>query len=141
VNDTARDEFIREMLAAPHPCCLSSLDEDGSPYVVVVWCALEGDRFTVNAADSHWLDNLRRDPRVSLAIVDTENILRYVGVQGRVVAIEPDEDYAHIDVLSQIYEGRTYQYSFPEDVQRYRVVIEPDHVRALDYEPPTETIR
>lgn len=130
-----RDEFVREMLAAPHPCCLTSIDEDGGPYGVVVWCALDGDRFTVNAGDGHWLANLRRDPRVSLVVVDTENILRHVAVQGTVVEIEPDRDYTHIDSLSRLYEGRPYEYERPEDAARYRVVIEPDRIRALDLEP------
>jgi PPOX class probable F420-dependent enzyme len=141
VNERARDEFVREMLTAPHPCCLTSLDEDGRPYGVVVWCALDGDRFTVNAADGHWLGNLRRDPRVSLVIVDTDNILRHVAVQGTVIEIEPDVGYAHIDLLSRAYEGRPYQYSHPEDVPRYRLAIEPDRIRTLDLEPAAETTR
>lgn len=139
--EPSRDPFVREMLAAALPCTLTSLDADGCPYSVVVWCALHGDRFTVNAGDGHWLANLRRDPRVSLAIVDTENILRHVAVQGTVVAIEPDPDYEHIDSLSQAYEGRRYQYSLPEDEPRFRVTIEPDRIRTHDFAPPGEPIR
>jgi PPOX class probable F420-dependent enzyme len=141
MSDKTRDPFVRKMLAAQHPCALTSLDPDGRPYGVVVWCALDGDRFTVNAGDGRWLANLRRDPRVSLVIVDTENILRHVAVQGTVVAIGPDTDYAHIDSLSQAYEGRPYQYSLPEDEPRYRVTIEPDRIRTLDFAPPSEPIR
>ena len=141
MNERSQDEFVRQMLGAPHPCCLTSLDEDGRPYGVVVWCALEGGRFTVNAAGGHWLRNLRRDPRVSLVIVDVDNILRHVAVQGTVAEIEPDRGYAHIDSLSQMYEGRPYQYSRPEDLSRFRVVIEPTRVRTLDLKPATETIR
>jgi PPOX class probable F420-dependent enzyme len=141
VSEAVRDPFVREMLAAAHPCCLTSLDRDGRPYGVVVWCALDGGRFTVNAGDGHWLANLRRDPRVSLVIVDTENILRHVAVQGTVVAIEPDPDYAHIDSLSQAYEKRPYQYSLPEDEPRYRLEVEPDRIRTLDFAPAEERIR
>lgn len=129
------DRFVREMLAAPHPCCLTSLDPDGHPYGVVVWCALDADQLTVNAGEGHWLANLRRDPRVSLVIVDAQNILRYVAVEGTVVAIEPDSDYAHVDSLSRIYEQRPYQYSRPEEVPRYRLTIAPDRVRRLDHTP------
>ena len=141
MSDRTRDPFVREMLAAPHPCSLTSLDANGRPYGVVVWCALDGDRFTVNAGDGHWLANLRRDPRVSLVIVDTENILRHVAVQGTVVAIEPDPDHEHIDSLSQAYEGRPYQYSLPEDEPRYRLTIEPERIRGFDFAPPEERIR
>ncbi len=87
---------------------------------------------TVNAAEGRWLANIRRDPRVSLVVVDTAEILRHVGIDGRVVAIEPDSDYAHIDSLSLIYEGRRYAYSTPEEEPRFKVTIEPLRTRALD---------
>lgn len=135
------DGFVSEMLASALPCCLTSLDPDGSPYGVVVWCALDANRFTVNAGEGRWLTNLRRDPRVSLVIVDTQNILRHVAVQGRVVAIEADRDYEHIDSLSRAYEERRYQYSQPEDAPRYRIEIEPERVRTVDLAPPAQAIR
>ena len=106
-------ELIRELLEGPYPCCLTTLRGEGDPYGVVVWCAPEGERVTVNAAEGRWLTNLRRDPRVSLVVVDTAEILRYVGIEGRVVAIEPDLEYAHIDALSALYEGRRYAYTTP----------------------------
>jgi PPOX class probable F420-dependent enzyme len=137
----SEDAFVTEFLQAPFPCCLTSLDKDGRPYSVVVWCAPDGERITVNAAEGLWLRNLRRDPRVALVIVDTGNILRHVNVQGTVVDIQPDEGYAHIDALSRIYEGRRYQYSFPEDIPRFKVTIEPDRIRTLDLEPPEEEVR
>jgi PPOX class probable F420-dependent enzyme len=134
-------ELVDELLAGPYPCCLTTLAPDGEPYSVVVWCARDGDRFTVNAADSRWLGNLRRDPRVSFVVVDTENILRHVSVDGVVAKVEPDRDYAHIDSLSQVYEGRRYSYSRPEDVPRFRVEIEPRRIRTVDIAPPADEPR
>ena len=139
--DVTQGEFVKELLEAPFPCCLTSLDPDGRPYGVVVWCAPEDERITVNATEGLWLRNLRRDPRVSLVIVDTANILRHVSVQGRVVGIEPDEGYGHIDSLSRIYEGRRYQYSFPEEVPRFKVTIESERIRTLDLAPAVGEVR
>ena len=102
----ARADLVAELLEGPYPCCLTTLRSDGAPYGVVVWCAPEGEMVTVNATDCRWLENIRRDPRVSLVVVDTANILRHVGIDGLVVSIEPDEGHAHMDSLSQIYEGR-----------------------------------
>ena len=96
----------------------------------------DGERFTVNAAEGRWLRNLRRDPRVGLVVVDTANILRHVGVDGVVVGIVPDSDYAHIDSLSLVYEGRRYAYSTPDEVPRFRVEIEPKRMRTLDIPAP-----
>jgi len=132
----ADQDLIAELADGPYPCALSTLRADGSPYTVVVWCGREGDRFTVNAAEGRWLNNARRDPRVSFVIVDTANILRHVGVDGVVVSIEPDEGYAHIDALSDTYMGRPYGWARPEDEPRFKLTIEPKRVRTLDVPLP-----
>ncbi len=136
-----RPAIVDELLSGPYPCCVTTLGPKGEPYAVYVWCAAEGARVTINAAEVRWLSNLRRDPRISLAIVDTGNILRHVTIFGRARKISEDTDYKHIDSLSQIYEGRRYQYSTPDQVPRYKVVVEPKSIRTLDHDPPTEEIR
>jgi PPOX class probable F420-dependent enzyme len=135
------DKLIAEVVDGANPCCLTTLLEDGSPYSVVVWCGREDGRFTVNAAEGRWLENIRRDPRVSFAVVDTADILRHVGVDGVVVAIEPDEHYAHIDSLSRTYMGGKYQWSTPDDVPRFKLVIDPRRIRTVDIPPPGGEIR
>jgi PPOX class probable F420-dependent enzyme len=131
-----RPDIVDELLGGPYPCALTTLDRDGRPYSVIVWCGQADGRITVNAAEGLWLSNLRRDPRLALVVVDTENILRHVNVQGRVVEIVPDAGYAHIDSLSQVYEGRRYAYSTAEEVPRFRVEIEPERIRTLDLPAP-----
>jgi PPOX class probable F420-dependent enzyme len=121
-----------ELLEGPYPCCLTTLGEDGAPYSVVVWCGRDGQNVTVNATHGRWLRNLRRDPRVSLVVVHTDNILRYVSVQGTVASIALDEGYAHINALSRVYEGEDYRWSKPEDVERFRIEIEPAATRVVD---------
>src|SRR5262245_23808626 len=128
----ADQELVAELADGPYPCFVSTLREDGSPYGVVVWSGREGERFTVNAAESRWLDNIRRDPRVAMVIVDTGNILRHVSIDGRVVSIEPDEDYAHINALSETYMGEPYGWSTPDEEPRFKLTVEPIRVRALD---------
>jgi hypothetical protein len=128
--------IVDELLDGPYPCAITTLDGDGDPYSVIVWCGQDDGRITVNAAEGLWLANLRRDPRLSLVVVDTENILRHVNVQGRVTDIAPDADYAHINSLSEVYEDRPYAYSTPAEVPRFRVEIEARRIRTLDLSPP-----
>jgi Pyridoxamine 5'-phosphate oxidase len=128
--------IVDELLDGPYPCAITTLDRAGDPYSVIVWCGRDADRITVNAAEGLWLRNLRRDPRLSLVVVDTRNILRHVNVQGRVADIAVDSDYAHINALSEIYEGRPYAYSTPKEVQRFRVEVEPLRIRTLDLPAP-----
>lgn len=128
--------IVDELLDGPYPCALTTLDADGSPYSVIVWCRRAGGRIAVNAADGKWLRNLRREPRVALVVVDTANILRHVNVQGRVTSVTPDAGYEHIDSLSRVYEGRPYAYSTPAEVPRFKVEIDPERVRTLDLDAP-----
>lgn len=131
-----RPQIVDELLSGPYPCFLATVGKDGRPYAVVVWCGPEGDQVTVSAAEGRWLRNLRRDPRVSLVVVDTDNILRHAAMQGTVRAIEPDSDYTHINGLSQVYEGRPYAYETPEEAPRFKVTIEPRAIRSFELPPP-----
>jgi PPOX class probable F420-dependent enzyme len=131
VSDLAPD-LKAELLEGPYPCCLTTLGKDGAPYSVVLWCGRDGERVTVNATEGRWLRNLRRDPRVSLVVVHTDNILRYLAIQGTVGEVELDEEYEHINALSQVYEGEDYPWSKPEEVPRFRITIEPTSTRVVD---------
>jgi hypothetical protein len=52
--------------------------------------------------------NLRRDPRVSVAVADAGRPSRYVAVRGRVVDITPEGATEHIESLSRRYLGGPY---------------------------------
>jgi hypothetical protein len=55
------------------------LDARRPSQVTPVWCDVEGDLVIINSAKGRQKDrNLRRDPRVSLAIIDPQSY-RYLG--------------------------------------------------------------
>ena len=81
---------------------------DGRPQVTPVWFEYDGQHIIVNSARGRQKDrNMRRDPRVSLAILDPENPYRYLEVRGRLVAIDNDTDRAFIDSLASIRRGKS----------------------------------
>jgi PPOX class probable F420-dependent enzyme len=85
---------------------LSTLMPDGSPQVTPVWVDYDGKHVRVNSALGRVKDkNMRRDPRVSLAIQDPENPYRYVEIRGKVVDITQNGADEHINGLSQKYLG------------------------------------
>jgi PPOX class probable F420-dependent enzyme len=85
---------------------LSTLLPDGSPQVTPVWVDYDGKHVRVNSALGRVKDkNMRRDPRVSLAIQDPENPYRYVEIRGKVVDITQNGADEHINSLSQKYLG------------------------------------
>jgi PPOX class probable F420-dependent enzyme len=96
-------------LAQPHPAVIATLRPDGSPNTVATWYLWEDGRVLVNMEGSRArLEHLRRDPRLALTVIDGENWYRHVSVTGRVVSVEPDEDFADIDRLSRHYGGQPY---------------------------------
>src|ERR1700720_4392081 len=69
IPDKYRDLFSKRAFAS-----LSTLMPDGRPQVTPVWCDLEGDQVVFNSAKGRQKDrNVRRDPRVALAIIDPDN--------------------------------------------------------------------
>src|SRR5207244_13205058 len=76
-----RDLFNKRAFAS-----LATLMPDGSPQVTPVWCDIDGDYVLFNSAKGRQKDrNVRRDPRVAMAIIDPENPYRYLEIRGKVV--------------------------------------------------------
>ena len=102
-------DALRELLAKPNPAVVATLRRDGSPVTVATWYALEGDRLLLNMDHSRVrVQHLRRDPRVSVTVIDEADFYSHVSVVGRVVEWVDDEQLTDIDRLSQRYTGRPY---------------------------------
>lgn len=97
------------LLARPNPAVMATLASDGRPVTVATWYLLEPDGTVLLNLDAGRarLAHLRRDPRVSLTVLD-EDWYTHVSVQGEVVAITEDVDLVDIDRLSRHYTGRPY---------------------------------
>jgi PPOX class probable F420-dependent enzyme len=80
---------------------------DGRPQVTPVWVDYDGEHIVFNSAKGRQKDrNVRRDPRVSLAVIDPENPYRYLEIRGKVVEITEQGADAHIDKLAKKYTGK-----------------------------------
>ena len=95
IPDKYRDLFNKRAFAS-----LGTLMPDGRPQVTPVWVDLDGDHVIFNSAKGRQKDrNVRRDPRVALAIIDPDNPYRYLEIRGRVVEITEEGADASIDML------------------------------------------
>jgi PPOX class probable F420-dependent enzyme len=106
---------------------LATLMPDGRPQVSPVWIDYFDGAVWFNSARGRVKDrNVRRDPRVALAVSDPDNPYRYVGIQGRVSLITEEGAEAHIDRLAKKYLGvDRYPYRQPGEVRvMYRVEVE-----------------
>src|SRR3954452_22054579 len=102
------DERQRAFLERRLFAALATLDPDGSPRQAVIWYRLEPDgRILVNSRDGRrWPANLRRDARTSLAITDLDDPERWLGITGRVDAIDDDLERGRDDIVALAHRYR-----------------------------------
>jgi PPOX class probable F420-dependent enzyme len=98
---------------------LGTIMPDGTPQITPVWFDYDGAHIIVNTARGRTKDrNMRRDPRVTIAISDPDNPYRYVQVFGRVVEMTEHDGDAVIDRLAKKYMGvDSYPYRKAEEVR------------------------
>jgi PPOX class probable F420-dependent enzyme len=127
IPEKYRDLFSKRAFAS-----LATLMPDGRPQVTPIWCDLDGDLVIFNSAEGRQKDrNIRRDPRVSLAVIDPDNPYRYLEIRGRVVEITKEGADASIDKLAKKYLGvDKYPYGQPGEV-RVIYKIQPEHTNMM----------
>jgi PPOX class probable F420-dependent enzyme len=120
----------RTFLEQPFVGEVTTLRPDGSPHTTVVWVDVDTDEVIFNTAVGRAKERyLRKDPRVSLIVVDPENSYRWVSVSG---TAELDTEGAddEIDRLAKKNLGKDeYPWRNPEE-QRINVRIRPEYVEA-----------
>ena len=122
-----RDLFEKKAFAS-----LGTLMPDGSPQVTPVWCDAENGYLVFNSAKGRQKDrNVRRDPRVTLTLIDPDNPYRYLEIRGRVVEITEQGAAAHIDKMAKKYLGvDKYPYAQPGEV-RVLYKVRPEHTTMM----------
>jgi PPOX class probable F420-dependent enzyme len=100
------DAFLLE----PNPAVIATVRADGSPHTAATWYEWEGGRVLVNMEKTRLrLRFMRRDPTVSLTVLDKDSWYTHVTLLGRVVSIEDDPDLRDIDRLAKRYYGREFR--------------------------------
>ena len=111
-------EFL-DLFTKPTYGLLATLMPDGQPQVTPVWCDREGDVVLVNSSKGRQKDrNMRRDPRVTICLMDPDRPYRYLEVRGRVEEITEEGADAHIDKLAKRYLNKDkYPFRQPGEVR------------------------
>jgi PPOX class probable F420-dependent enzyme len=127
IPENYKDLFEKKVFAS-----LATLMPDGKPQVTPVWVDFDGRHVIVNSAKGRVKDrNMRRDPRVSVALIDPDNPYRYLQLQGRVVDITESGADQHIDRMAKKYLGKdTYPFRQPGEV-RVIYKIEPERAQTM----------
>ncbi|MGC4759456.1 PPOX class F420-dependent oxidoreductase [Micromonospora trifolii] len=120
------------LLREPSTCFVTTLMPDGSPQLTQTWVDTDGTHILINTVETHQKTrNVRRDPRVAVAISDPQKPGRYHEVRGRVVRASTEGAAEHIDQLAQRYLGGPYPWFGGRDQVRIILTIEPDRVRSM----------
>ena len=118
---TALPNAAKALLDAANYAVVATSNTDGSPQTSVMWATYDGDELLLSTVqgrkkETNWL----RDPRVSVLILDRDDVYHYVEVRGRVqMTTEGGPDL--IERLSQTYTGRSY--TGDEGTDHIRVVV------------------
>ena len=108
---------------------VATIREDGSPQVTPVWVDYDGEHVVFNTAVGRAkYNNLRRDPRVTIEVLNQENPYEYVMVTGRAELEEGDSAERHIDKLAKKYMGVDEYPNRSPDERRVLVRVTPERV-------------
>jgi PPOX class probable F420-dependent enzyme len=98
----ALSDHVRKFLEQPHFATLATAGEDGAPHQAIIWYRLDPDgRVLINSREGRrWPADLRRDPRMSLAVFLGADPNRWVGITGLVEEIVDDVEQARDDIVA-----------------------------------------
>ena len=129
----------KKLIDRPNFAHLATLLPDGSPQSVPVWIGREGEHLVVCTGEkSLKAGNTRRDPRVALSIVDSDDPYSEVQIRGRVVERRPDLQLTIMDPISHKYTGKAFPFRSPEGRVALVIEVEKERYTKLPFEhtPP-----
>jgi PPOX class probable F420-dependent enzyme len=120
---------VLALLREPSLCYVSTLMPDGSPQLTQTWVDTDGTHVLINSVQTHQkVKNLRRDPRITIAISSPKQLFAYRELRGRVTNISTEGAVDHIEKLSQRYLGKPYPWFGGRDQVRVLLTMEVDRI-------------
>jgi PPOX class probable F420-dependent enzyme len=97
------------MLKKANPAVITTLRPHGQPVSTATWYLWDEGRVLVNMDEGRKrLEYMRKDPRVTLTVLDGSDWYTHISIIGRVTEFRDDEGLADIDRLAQHYLGKQY---------------------------------
>ncbi|MDQ1040974.1 PPOX class probable F420-dependent enzyme [Streptomyces sp. V3I8] len=98
-----------ELLSRPNAAVIATVRSDGAPVSTPTWYVWEDGRVLISMDVGRVrLKHLRRDPRVTLTVLDGDDWYTHVTLLGTVTDMSDDENLADIDRISRHYTGEPY---------------------------------
>jgi PPOX class probable F420-dependent enzyme len=122
----ALNERQAELLWSDNLAIVATVRADGTPQLTPTWIDYDGEHVLVNTSEGRAKPrNLRRNPHVSVCVVDRDDGYNWVSITGTAELIHEGAE-EHIHKLSHKYTGDDYP--LKPDEQRVIVKITPERV-------------
>jgi hypothetical protein len=110
-------EDLRDLFDEPALAHVSYLNRKGQIITFPMWVDFDGEHILVSSPiGSRKGSALRERPQVAVSIVSTKNRWHWLSISGRVIDIQPDDDLAFIDRMSEKYTGNKYERRNPREI-------------------------
>jgi PPOX class probable F420-dependent enzyme len=105
----ALSQDAKNLIDRPNFAHLATLMPDGAPQSTPVWIGREGDNLLICTSEGSLKSkNTKRDPRLSVSIVDFHNPYEELQIRGHVIERRPDPDFKVMDLISHKYIGAPF---------------------------------
>lgn len=120
-------EAVRMIEGKKNFAHLATLMPDGSPQVTPVWVDYDDGFILVNTTEERIkYRNVKRDPRIALSIIDSDDPYTMLAMRGKVVQTAAKGADEHIEKLSMKYIGKRFPWKRPGQ-RRIILKIKPEH--------------
>ena len=114
---------FHDLLSSTAVAFVGTIGKHGEPHVTPSWFLWDGDRVRISLVEGRQrLRNLRRDPRISLAVVDPARPTFYLELRGRIDDLTPDPGLELERAIAEKYAG-TWTDVEPPGTPRYATSI------------------
>jgi PPOX class probable F420-dependent enzyme len=115
---------------------ISTLSKDGSPHITPMWADMEGDVILINTFESSAKSkNIKKDPRIAISIVESNNPYNMVSIKGRVIDQTTEGADEHLKKLAKRYLGIGKYYYREPNRKRVILKIKPEKATGLSIHP------
>ena len=101
---------LQAFLNEPLPIVLGTTRRDGGIEMNPVWFEYREGQIWLNGGPKRdWFLHMKRDPRVTLLLLDAKNMFRWVRIVATLAGSSLEDGDEHIERLSQRYTGGPYR--------------------------------
>lgn len=127
---------LQRLLQGRNLAFISTLSRDGSPHITPMWADMEGDVILINTFESSAKSkNIKKDPRIAISVVESNNPYNMVSIKGRVIDQTTEGADEHLKKLAKRYLGIGKYYYREPNRKRVLLKIKPEKATGLSIHP------